>query len=245
MCKNGQKMSMMVKCGGMLWDWGLKSSSLACFSWVLYGDERFSGNLYVLSEGDYPNLTSMGCQPDFKIRSIKTVPMVRKHSNIKKKLSVFFPLSTSEPSPLSLSRHSQFLPSLCLVSSVWRAESSLQTQRSSAWLKRAWTTTFCLSEWTEAGKCLSASVWPFTVCMFACDCLTYTSVRQSAGEYQMKWCWNARLASPCLFLCSWVICEHSNYRGRQFLLEPIEITNWLKYSSLQTVGSMYPVRQVC
>lgn len=51
------------------------------------------------------------------------------------------------------------------------------------------------------------------------------------------------ISSP--FLCSWVIFEHSNYRGRQFLLEPIEITNWPKFSSIQTVGSMYPVRQVC
>ncbi|MEQ2209343.1 hypothetical protein XENOCAPTIV_028840, partial [Xenoophorus captivus] len=42
----------------------------------------------------------------------------------------------------------------------------------------------------------------------------------------------------------WVVCEHSNYRGRQFLLEPIEITNWPKFSSLQTIGSMYPVRQL-
>ena len=48
-----------------------------------------------------------------------------------------------------------------------------------------------------------------------------------------------------VFLCSWVICEHSNYRGRQFLLEPIEIPNWPKFSSLNTIGSMYPVRQVC
>ncbi|MEQ2167749.1 hypothetical protein GOODEAATRI_007223 [Goodea atripinnis] len=32
-------------------------------------------------------------------------------------------------------------------------------------------------------------------------------------------------------------------RGRQFLLEPIEITNWPKFSSLQTIGSMYPIRQ--
>lgn len=40
------------------------------------------------------------------------------------------------------------------------------------------------------------------------------------------------------------MCEHSNYRGRQFLLEPIEITNWPKFSQLLTIGSMYPVRQV-
>lgn len=41
-----------------------------------------------------------------------------------------------------------------------------------------------------------------------------------------------------------MICEHSSYRGRQFLLEPIEIPNWLKFSSLEAIGSLYPVRQV-
>ncbi|MBN3282081.1 CRBG2 protein, partial [Polyodon spathula] len=41
----------------------------------------------------------------------------------------------------------------------------------------------------------------------------------------------------------WVVCEHSNYRGRQILLETIEITNWLKFSEFNKIGSLYPVRQ--
>lgn len=48
-------------------------------SWVFYDDKTYSGNMFVLSEGDYPNLTSMGCPPDFAIRSFKAVPMVRGH----------------------------------------------------------------------------------------------------------------------------------------------------------------------
>ncbi len=51
-----------------------------CFSWVLYQEKQYSGNMYVLSEGDYPNLTSMGCPLGFTIRSVKVVPMVRTHS---------------------------------------------------------------------------------------------------------------------------------------------------------------------
>ncbi|XP_077088708.1 beta/gamma crystallin domain-containing protein 2-like [Siphateles boraxobius] len=48
---------------------------------------------------------------------------------------------------------------------------------------------------------------------------------------------SVRVNSGC-----WVLCEHSNYRGRQFLLEPIEIPNWQKFSSVSCVGSLYPVR---
>lgn len=139
----------------------LRRKPSPCFSWVFYEDKQYSGNLYVLSEGDYPNLTSMGCPPGFTVRSIKVVPMVRKHSHIKVSaviLSSVYPLNLH----LSLSRHSRFPPSLCLASSVWRAERSPQRQRSSAWLKRASTTTFCLSESTAAGECLSPCV---------CDCL--------------------------------------------------------------------------
>lgn len=44
---------------------------------MLYGDKQFSGEVHVLSEGHYPNLTSMGCEPSFTARSIKAVPVVR------------------------------------------------------------------------------------------------------------------------------------------------------------------------
>ncbi|CAB1351219.1 unnamed protein product, partial [Coregonus sp. 'balchen'] len=45
-------------------------------SWVVYEGREFSGNLYILSEGDYPNFTSMGCPPNCVILSLKTVPLV-------------------------------------------------------------------------------------------------------------------------------------------------------------------------
>nr|XP_025038315.1 beta/gamma crystallin domain-containing protein 2 [Pelodiscus sinensis] len=41
----------------------------------------------------------------------------------------------------------------------------------------------------------------------------------------------------------WGLCEQSNFRGRQWVLDCMEITNWLLYSGLQHVGSLYPIRQ--
>lgn len=43
---------------------------------------------------------------------------------------------------------------------------------------------------------------------------------------------------------SWVLCQHSDFRGRQWLVGSCEITNWLTYSGTQRVGSLYPIRQV-
>uniref|UniRef100_UPI0037E92D57 serine-rich adhesin for platelets n=1 Tax=Semicossyphus pulcher TaxID=241346 RepID=UPI0037E92D57 len=140
-----------------------KSCRVCGGSWVLYEDKKFSGNLYVLSEGDYPNLDSMGCQPGSAIRSVKVVP-----------------ISFSVPSI-----------SLFGLDGLEGREITMDTE-------------------------------------------IHSMVEEGFNNHILS----VRVNSGC-----WVICEHSNYRGRQFLLEPIEITNWLKFSSLQTIGSMFPVRQ--
>ncbi|XP_014914100.1 uncharacterized protein crybg2 isoform X1 [Poecilia latipinna] len=134
-------------------------------SWVLCENKQFSGNMHVLSEEDYPNLTSMGCPSSCPVLSIKLVPMT---------LSV---------------------PSVSLFGLEGLEGREITTE----------------SEVTSL-------------------------VQDGFNDHILS----VRVNSGC-----WVLCEHSNYRGRQFLLEPIEITNWPKFSSLDRVGSMYPVRQKC
>uniref|UniRef100_A0A8C1YSF2 Beta/gamma crystallin 'Greek key' domain-containing protein n=1 Tax=Cyprinus carpio TaxID=7962 RepID=A0A8C1YSF2_CYPCA len=141
----------------------VKSCRVVGGSWVLYGGEKFTGNMYVLSEGDYPNLTSMGIPTDSDIHSVKAVPMTFSVPSIS-----LFGLECFEG-----------------------REVTIDTR---------------ISNMQEEG---------FNT--------HFLSVRVNSG--------------------CWVLCEHSNYRGRQFLLEPIEITNWHKFSSLSYIGSMYPVRQ--
>uniref|UniRef100_A0AAQ4P373 Beta/gamma crystallin 'Greek key' domain-containing protein n=1 Tax=Gasterosteus aculeatus aculeatus TaxID=481459 RepID=A0AAQ4P373_GASAC len=140
-----------------------KSCRVSGGSWVLYENKQYSGNSYVLSEGDYPSLTSMGCPPDCTLSSVKVVPMT---------LSV---------------------PSISLFG----------------------------LECLEGRK-------------IDLDTEVPSMVEEGFNNHILS----VRVNSGC-----WVICEHSNYRGRQFLLEPIEITNWPKFSSIQSIGSMFPVRQ--
>uniref|UniRef100_A0A4W5NRN4 Beta/gamma crystallin 'Greek key' domain-containing protein n=1 Tax=Hucho hucho TaxID=62062 RepID=A0A4W5NRN4_9TELE len=140
-----------------------KSCRVVGGSWVVYEGREYSGNLYILSEGDYPNFTSMGCPPNCVIRSLKTVPLV-----------------FSVPS----------------------------------------------------------------VSLFGLECLEGREITVDTEVVNMlEEGYNNHLLSVRVNRGCWVLCEHSNYRGRQFLLEPIEITNWPKFSQLLTIGSMYPVRQ--
>ncbi|RXM97263.1 Absent in melanoma 1-like protein [Acipenser ruthenus] len=132
-------------------------------SWVVYEGREYSGNLYVLGQGEYPNFATMGCPPKISIRSVKMVPLV-----------------FTEP---SISLYSLE----CFEGREIRLDSEVQSLLSEGFNNHV------------------------------------LSVRVSGGV--------------------WVVCEHSNYRGRQILLETIEITNWLKFSEFNKIGSLYPVRQ--
>ncbi|RVE66612.1 hypothetical protein OJAV_G00109170 [Oryzias javanicus] len=140
-----------------------KSCRVSGSSWVLYEEPDFSGDLYVVSEGDYPNLLSMGCPPKFHLRSFKMVPLAFSVPSIS-----LFGLECHEGREITL------------------------------------------------------------------DSEIFSLVQEGFNNHILS----VRVNSGC-----WVICEYSGYRGRQFLLDQIEITNWPKFSCLQTIGSMYPIRQ--
>ncbi|XP_067841066.1 beta/gamma crystallin domain-containing protein 1-like [Heptranchias perlo] len=50
-----------------------KSCKVQSGSWVAYDAENFTGNQYILEEGTYPDLMTVGCTNDACIKSVKTV----------------------------------------------------------------------------------------------------------------------------------------------------------------------------
>ncbi|KAM4656803.1 beta/gamma crystallin domain-containing protein 2 [Amazona ochrocephala] len=132
-------------------------------SWILFDAKGFAGEQHVLSEGEYPTLSAMGCLSSTTLRSLKKVP-------------VFF----SEPSI--------FLHGL---------------------------------------ECFEGK-----------EIELNTEVRSLQAEG-----FNNHVLSVRVKGGIWVLCEHGDFRGRQWLLDCTEITNWLTYSGLQHVGSLYPIRQ--
>ncbi|XP_059686926.1 beta/gamma crystallin domain-containing protein 2 [Gavia stellata] len=132
-------------------------------SWILFDGQAFVGEQHVLSEGEYPTLSAMGCLSSTAIRSLKKVP-------------VFF----SEPSI--------FLHGLeCFEGKEIELNNEVRSLQAEGFNNHV------------------------------------LSVRVKGGI--------------------WVLCEHGDFRGRQWLLDCTEITNWLTYSGLQHVGSLYPIRQ--
>ncbi|CAN8200445.1 unnamed protein product [Coccothraustes coccothraustes] len=132
-------------------------------SWILFDGQDFTGEQHVLSEGEYPTLSAMGCLCSTAICSLKKVPL-------------FF----SEPSI--------FLHGLeCFEGKEIELNSEVRSLQAEGFNNHV------------------------------------LSVRVKGGI--------------------WVLCEHGDFRGRQWLLDCTEITNWLTYSGLQHVGSLYPIRQ--
>ncbi|NXG48111.1 CRBG2 protein, partial [Psilopogon haemacephalus] len=132
-------------------------------SWILFDGQAFAGEQHVLSEGEYPTLSAMGCLSSTTILSLKKVP-------------VFF----SEPSI--------FLHGLeCFEGKEIELNAEVRSLQAEGFNNHV------------------------------------LSVRVKGGI--------------------WVLCEHGDFRGRQWLLDCTEITNWLTYSGLQHVGSLYPIRQ--
>ncbi|XP_051027591.1 beta/gamma crystallin domain-containing protein 2 [Acomys russatus] len=132
-------------------------------SWVLFEAKNFEADQHIVSEGEFPTLTAMGCLASTVLGSLRKVP-----------------LHFSEPS-LSL---------------------------------------------------------------FGLECFEGKEI-ELTGEVRSLQAegFNNHVLSVRVKGGVWVVCEHGDFRGRQWLLGSCEITNWLTYSGTQRVGSLYPIKQ--
>ncbi|XP_037683998.1 beta/gamma crystallin domain-containing protein 2 [Choloepus didactylus] len=132
-------------------------------SWILFDEKDFKGDQHILSEGEFPTLTAMGCLASTVLGSLQKVPLHFSEPSI-----FLYGLECFEGKEIELNREVR----------------SLQAEGFSNHV---------------------------------------LSVQIKGGV--------------------WVLCEHSDFRGRHWLLGSCEITNWLTYSGTQRVGSLYPIKQ--
>ncbi|XP_048413639.1 beta/gamma crystallin domain-containing protein 1-like isoform X2 [Stegostoma tigrinum] len=144
-------------------DFKMQSCRVLNGSWALYEGQDYNGRVFVVGEGEYPDLPSMGCRVTAHIRSVKAIPHVFSEPSV-----TLYSLENFEGKEIELDSE--------LKNLVAEGYNSL-----------------------------------------------VLSLRVSGGV--------------------WVVYEHCNFRGRQVLLEPIEISNWPKYSGFLRIGSIAPVSQ--
>ncbi|NXC44705.1 CRBG1 protein, partial [Penelope pileata] len=141
----------------------VKSSKVVGGSCIVFDQEEFSGNQYVLEEGIYPDLTAMGCSPQATLKSLRIIN-----------------IELSEP---------------------------------------------CIALFEKVG--FQGKKMEFSTEIVNLQFLGY----------------NPRIASVQVLGGTWIIYEHSNYRGRQMLLSPNEIPDWYKLSGCCQIGSLRPLLQ--
>uniref|UniRef100_A0A8C0CPS2 Crystallin beta-gamma domain containing 2 n=1 Tax=Balaenoptera musculus TaxID=9771 RepID=A0A8C0CPS2_BALMU len=132
-------------------------------SWILFDEKNFEGEQHILSEGEFPTLTAMGCLASTVLGSLRKVP-----------------LHFSEPS----------------------------------------------------------------IFLYGLECFEGKEIKLG-GELRSLQAegFNNHVLSLRIKGGVWVLCQHSDFRGRQWLAGSCEITSWLTYSGTQRVGSLYPIKQ--
>ncbi|XP_069893663.1 beta/gamma crystallin domain-containing protein 2 [Dipodomys merriami] len=132
-------------------------------SWILFDEPNFKGDQHIVSEGEFPTLTAMGCLASTVLGSLQKVP-----------------LHFSEPA----------------------------------------------------------------IFLYGLECFEGKEI-ELRGEVRSLQAegFNNHVLSVRIKGGVWVLCEHSDFRGRQWLVGSCEITNWLTYSGTQRVGSLYPIKQ--
>ncbi|KAI4885731.1 hypothetical protein NFI96_018208, partial [Prochilodus magdalenae] len=222
-------------------------------AWVAYSHVDYSGNQYVLEKGFYNNCADWGSE-DNRICSIQPILQAQAEgSSFRSELLLY-----SEPAFQGVcqvyTRSHEALPeklsikSCRVIGESWVLYSSTNFQGEQYVLSEGDYCNFSSMGCPPNCSIRSVKSVPMifsvpSISLFGLECFEGREVTmESEVSNMMDEGYNTHILSVRVNSGCWVLCEHTNYRGRQFLLEPIEITNWHKFSSLSSVSSMYPIR---
>uniref|UniRef100_A0A669Q2R1 Crystallin beta-gamma domain containing 2 n=1 Tax=Phasianus colchicus TaxID=9054 RepID=A0A669Q2R1_PHACC len=222
--------------------------------WVAYEGPNFSGEQYILEKGVYRNFEDWGAT-NCRIASAQPILQVREHNlHFVSKILLF-----SEPD--FLGEHlafedeqsalpDSFVPRSCRVhggswilfdSQAFTGEQHVLSEGEYPTLGAMG----CLSSTTiRSLKKVPVFFSEPSIFLHGLECFEGKEIElnNEVRSLQAEG-FNNHVLSVRVKGGIWVLCEHGDFRGRQWLLECTEITNWLTYSGLQHVGSLYPIRQ--
>uniref|UniRef100_A0A8C0GXN8 Crystallin beta-gamma domain containing 2 n=1 Tax=Chelonoidis abingdonii TaxID=106734 RepID=A0A8C0GXN8_CHEAB len=240
--------------------------------WVAYENTNFSGEQYILEKGVYRNCEDWGASAGW-IASVQPVLQVGEHSlRLVSRIQLFSDPDylgdhiSFEDDQVSLPE--AFAPQSCRVhGGSWILYDAWEFKGEQHVLSEGEYPTLtamgsCLPVWMCIAMCILPACpilplrclhsFPFSLQFFSepsiflhgLECFEGKEIELTSEVRSLQAeGFNNHVLSVRVKGGIWVLCEHSNFRGRQWLLDCTEITNWLTYSGLQHVGSLYPIRQ--
>uniref|UniRef100_H3A4M4 Beta/gamma crystallin 'Greek key' domain-containing protein n=1 Tax=Latimeria chalumnae TaxID=7897 RepID=H3A4M4_LATCH len=219
--------------------------------WVVYEQERFFGEQYVLERGVYKAHTDWGGK-DKTIMSIRPIQLTEKSNHQKlKQLKAY-----SKPNFQGVcvdfiaeaSINESFVPkSFQVLQGCWLLYSKEEFSGAQHVLEEGHYPDFTFSCWSTTIKSLKPVKYEFSepsISLFAMDSCKGREVNfQSAVNSVLKKDFGFYTQSIRVKSGLWTMYEEDHFRGRQMLLEPGEIFYWTTFSGWRTVGSLHPVNQ--
>ncbi|XDV35053.1 hypothetical protein PO909_005098, partial [Leuciscus waleckii] len=239
-----------------LFGFGINTRSIHVLSgaWVAYSHVDFSGSQYVLEKGFYSNCSDWG-SGDNRICSLQPILAAPGEGPGFRNEVLLYSDLDFQGSCRVCSQNQSCLPedlsvrSVRVVGGSWVLYGGEKFTGNTCVLSEGHYPNLTSTGFPPGSSVRSVKAVPLSfsvpsITLFGLECFegrevnidTLVSNMQEEG-------FNTHFLSVRVNSGCWVLCEHSNYRGRQFLLEPIEITNWHQFSSVSCVGSLYPVRQ--
>nr|XP_014342661.1 PREDICTED: absent in melanoma 1-like protein [Latimeria chalumnae] len=222
--------------------------------WVAYENVDYSGAQYILEKGFYRNCEDWGAS-DYKISSVQPVLLVREeklHSQAKIKL---YTESKFSGSSVSYEDNQGAIPesfkslSCRILGGSWVLYEGEEYTGNSYVLQGGEYSTLTAMGCPPNTSIRSVKKVPLVfseplISLYNLECFEGKEIELTT-EMQSILAngFNNHTLSVHVKGGMWVVYEHSNYRGQQWLLETIEISNWPKYSGVQHVGSLCPIRQ--